>query len=124
MSDVMLLGVLRMPMPDNPDALTLRQFVSRAQQAACRIEADTDEISELKEAYALLFKDNALLRAEVQQYREQAHRSVNDTPATERRALRPGPNGECYYCGAICDTPCHELKCVDLAKNGCARLRA
>ena len=48
MSDVMLLGVLRMPMPDNPDTMTLRQFVSRAQQAACRIEADADELSELR----------------------------------------------------------------------------
>ena len=47
MSDVMLLGVLRMPM-DDPDPLTLRQFVSRAQQAACRIEADADELAELR----------------------------------------------------------------------------
>ena len=48
MSDVMLLGVLRMPMPDEPDPMTLRQFVSRARQAACRIEADADELAELR----------------------------------------------------------------------------
>jgi hypothetical protein len=48
MSDVMLLGVLRMPMPDEPDTMTLRQFVSRARQAACRIEADADELAELR----------------------------------------------------------------------------
>ena len=64
MSDVMLLGVLRMPMPDNPDPLTLRQFVDRARQAADRIEADADEIERL--------------RAEVDALRE-----ANDTFARE-----------------------------------------
>ena len=44
----MLLGVLRMPMPENPDSMTLRQFVNRARQAACRIEADADELAELR----------------------------------------------------------------------------
>jgi hypothetical protein len=48
MSDVMLLGVLRMPMPESPDPMTLRQFVSRARQAADRIEADGDEIQRLR----------------------------------------------------------------------------
>ncbi len=48
MSDVMLLGVLRMPMPDEPDTLTLRQFVSRAREAADRIEADADELARLR----------------------------------------------------------------------------
>ena len=49
MSDLMLLGVLRMPMPDNPDAMTLRQFVDRARQAADRIEADGAEIARLRD---------------------------------------------------------------------------
>lgn len=57
MSDVMLLGVLRMPMPDAPDPMTLRQFVSRARQAACRIEADTDELEELRAKCDALQKD-------------------------------------------------------------------
>ena len=48
MSDVMLLGVLRMPIPDAPDPMTLRQFVSRARQAACRIETDAEELAELR----------------------------------------------------------------------------
>ncbi len=48
MSDVMLLGVLRMPMPDEPDTLTLRQFVDRAREAADRIEADADELARLR----------------------------------------------------------------------------
>lgn len=48
MSDTMLLGVLRMPMPENPDPLTLRQFVDRARQAADRIEADTERIAALE----------------------------------------------------------------------------
>lgn len=56
MSDVMLLGVLRMPM-DNPDPMTLRQFVARARQAACRIEADSDEIDELRAECEALRKD-------------------------------------------------------------------
>lgn len=47
MSDLMLLGVLRMPVPPNPDPLTLQQFISRARQAADRIEADADTIERL-----------------------------------------------------------------------------
>lgn len=47
MSDVMLLGVLRMPMPENPDPLTLRQFVDRARQAADRIEADAAKLDRI-----------------------------------------------------------------------------
>lgn len=57
MSDLMLLGVLRMPMPDDPDPMTLRQFVSRARQAACRIEADTDELEDLRTKCEALRKD-------------------------------------------------------------------
>ena len=45
-----------------------------------------------------------------------------ETPV-RRLAPRPGPNGECYYCGALRDKPCHQLRNVDLAKNGCAALR-
>ena len=76
MSDVMLLGVLRMPMPDNPDPLTLRQFVDRARQAADRIEADATEIEHL--------------RAEVESWRQQASDRVDDALqfAKERDALR------------------------------------
>lgn len=47
MSDVMLLGVLRMPMPEEPDPLTLRQFVDRARQAADRIEADAAKLDRM-----------------------------------------------------------------------------
>lgn len=53
MSDVMLLGVLGMPLPDNPaemDAMTWLQFRARARQAAERIAADADEIERLKDA--------------------------------------------------------------------------
>jgi hypothetical protein len=49
MSDVMLLGVLRMPM-DEPDPMTLHQFVNRARAAADRIEADAAEIGRMREA--------------------------------------------------------------------------
>lgn len=57
MSDVMLLGVLRMPIPDSPDPLTLHQFVSRARQAADRIESDADEIERLRAEVESLRKD-------------------------------------------------------------------
>ena len=50
MSDVMLLGVLRMPLPSPVDPLTLAQFVGRARQAASRIEADAAEIERLRDA--------------------------------------------------------------------------
>lgn len=46
MSDMMLIGVLRMPLPDNPDPLTLHQFIDRARQAADRIEADAALIAQ------------------------------------------------------------------------------
>jgi hypothetical protein len=52
MSDVILLGALRLPMPDNPSPLALRQFVVRARQAADRIEADAAEIAALRSALA------------------------------------------------------------------------
>jgi hypothetical protein len=50
MSDVMLLGVLRMPVPYPVDAMWLHQFVDRARQAADRIEADAAEIERLRAA--------------------------------------------------------------------------
>ena len=49
MSDLMLLGVLRMPM-DGADPITLHQFIDRARQAADRIEADAKEIAALRKA--------------------------------------------------------------------------
>jgi hypothetical protein len=52
MSDVMLLGVLRMPVPYPVDAMWLHQFVDRARQAAERIEADAAEIERLRAALA------------------------------------------------------------------------
>lgn len=48
MSDVMLLGVLRMPMNYPFDELTHVQVVARCRQAADRIESDKEEIAELK----------------------------------------------------------------------------
>lgn len=50
MSDLMLLGVLRMPVPYPVDAMWLHQLVDRARQAADRIEADADEIERLRTA--------------------------------------------------------------------------
>ena len=47
MSDVMLLGVLRMPVNEN-DPMCMAQFVSRAREAADRIESDADEITRLQ----------------------------------------------------------------------------
>lgn len=51
MSDLMLLGVLRMPMPQDPQEIGVVewiQFRSRARQAADRIEADAAEIAKLQ----------------------------------------------------------------------------
>jgi hypothetical protein len=69
MSDVMLLGVLRMPMPESPDPTTLRQFVSRARQAACRIEADADELEALRAEVARL-KEHAVVLANTERHVE------------------------------------------------------
>ena len=65
----MLLGVLRMPMPDDPDPMTLRQFVSRARQAACRIEADTDELEELRATIAALLAELDEARRDAERWR-------------------------------------------------------
>jgi hypothetical protein len=48
MSDVMLLGVLRMPHELLTDELSLLQFIDRARQAADRIEADALRIESLE----------------------------------------------------------------------------
>lgn len=51
MSDVMLLGVLRMPLPNDPakiSPLEWVQFRARAREAASRIEADAAEIERLR----------------------------------------------------------------------------
>lgn len=110
----MLLGVLRMPMPENPDPLTLRQFVSRAQQAACRIEADTDEIEELREALRNIVAaadmhpahlEQAIGRARrlcvataSQQPVEPACPMCNRTPVFEHDQRVNGWAGHCKHC--------------------------
>lgn len=53
MSDIMLTGVLRMPMPDDPkdlDSVTWVQFVGRAREAADTITALQAENERLREA--------------------------------------------------------------------------
>jgi hypothetical protein len=77
MSDLMLTGVLRMPM-DNPDPLTLRQFVDRARQAADRIEADAKGIDRLTAELAQAMKERSRaitvgsdMEQEVERLREQ-----------------------------------------------------
>ena len=55
MSDLMLLGILRMPMPEipNPDEIVAyTQFVSTARQAAARIEELERELAEAHRASA------------------------------------------------------------------------
>ena len=59
MSDVMLLGVLRMPVPASVDAMWLHQFFDRARQAADRIEADAAEIERLRDAVRSARADEA-----------------------------------------------------------------
>ncbi len=59
MSDVMLLGVLRMPLPEEPDQVTLAQFQARACEAADRIERDAAEIERLREALERIEREGA-----------------------------------------------------------------
>ena len=68
MSDVMLLGVLRMPM-DDPDPLTLYQFVATARQAADRIESDAAELTRKSDAIQRLWRERDQLRAAAEEAR-------------------------------------------------------
>ena len=52
MSDLMLLGVLRMPIDPNSGPVALTQFFARAREAADRIESDAAEIERLRAALA------------------------------------------------------------------------
>ena len=70
MSDVMLLGVLRIPITADSDALTIHQFASRAREAADRIESDAKEIERL--------------RADLENARAEAVLAVNAAVAAER----------------------------------------
>ncbi len=109
MGDVTLLGVLRMPISDNPDPLVLRQFVDRARQAADRIESDAAELArfraelasvtaELSGAHQTIIRQGDLLRAAINVLRgpppEDVHWSVHDVAehaervVAERDALR------------------------------------
>ena len=56
MSDLMLIGVLRMPM-DDAGPLDVFQYVARGRQAADRIEADAAEIERLRAQVAALEVD-------------------------------------------------------------------
>ncbi len=76
MSDVMLLGVLRMPMTDDPDPVMMRQFVERARQAACRIEADADEIAELRGVVERLTAEIASLVARLDELQTNERRLI------------------------------------------------
>ena len=68
MSDTMLLGVLRMPLPDNPDPLTLAQLAGRAREAADRIERDAAEIERLREESARLSASARYWAGEARKY--------------------------------------------------------
>ena len=73
MSDVMLLGVLRMPLPDNPSqigAMEWHQIRDRMRQAADRIQSDADLIERQREALrvaraAMLFYANPFERTDM-----------------------------------------------------------
>lgn len=55
MSDIMLLGVLRMPMdPATVGPIEIMQYVARGQEAADRIEADEVKIRSLQDHVARL----------------------------------------------------------------------
>lgn len=49
MSDLMLLGVLRMPVTPQSDEITLRQYIDRGRQAADLIEQQQQQIVQLEQ---------------------------------------------------------------------------
>lgn len=65
MSDLMLIGVLRMPM-DNASPLDVFQYVARGRQAADQIEADEKELDRQRVQIKMLMDDKAALMARVE----------------------------------------------------------
>lgn len=94
MSDVMLLGVLRMPLPDNPDPLTLAQLAGWARQAADRIERDAEEIERLRHSVAFYRRRCDLLQAWQRRMRDPERTLVCDILANGQ--TMPDPNGMRY----------------------------
>ena len=99
MSNAMLLGVLRMPIPDNPAPLTLRQFVDRARQAAAEIERLTDDyaaathlltdrdahIERLKAELATLLAATAAVQADQRAEIDRANAVIDELRADAER---------------------------------------
>jgi|GEM_PF-6383100 len=75
MSDAMLLGVLRMPVNEN-DPLFMGQFVSRAREAANRIESDAREITTLRQQ----LEQAAARVAELEEGMKAIYRIADHTP--------------------------------------------
>jgi len=99
MSDTMLLGILRMPFPDNPDPLTLAQLAWRAGQAADRIEHDATEINRLR-------AENETLRAFARDVMAEWPDGDVDGGALQEMAVAHGllvPETRTAYCGDDCD---------------------
>jgi hypothetical protein len=78
MSDVMLLGVLRMPIEYGGGPLSpMAQFVSRAREAADRIESDAAELRRLhaeNERLTTLLADVGQVEAELAEKSDEVHR--------------------------------------------------
>lgn len=86
MSDVMLLGVLRMPIEFLQDGLYLLQFIDRAREAADRIEADAERIQ--------------LLEARLAAVAAQPELNICEKNDGHPHAFsKPGTVDSCRYCG-------------------------
>lgn len=85
MSDLMLLGILRMPVSDNPKELSATEWVqikSAMREAATRIETDADALK----AQA---KEIAELKKELNAWHESAN-WPEKSPGRMRAAIREG----------------------------------
>ena len=91
MSDVMLIGILRMPLnlvfPSEPDSVMALQIHARMGEAADRIEADEKEIARLLAVEAAAKKLDEALEWVMKDYEDMCRKSLQQSANWKKRVV-------------------------------------
>ena len=91
MSDVMLIGILRMPLnlvfPPEPDSVMALQIHARMGEAADRIEADEKEIARLLAVEAAAKKLDEALEWVMKDYEDMCRKSLQQSANWKKRVV-------------------------------------